>query len=428
MFWDGRKISWKWRAVVMCMVLHVVNAARNVTVDDTDPMITYIGSWQTTSNSRSYGRTYHYSNKDASSASFTFTGATQVHFMGLGMTNGDIDTDIRIVFDQRITTVDIWRDEGEQYQAILWSSGVLDPSSTHTIVAQKISDDGGGRDLYIDAFVMTVPDTVPLQQSGSSIPSSSGASSTSPSSSAGSTSISSTQANPSGNATSQTSTTVWNPLMGSIDSNTLSFNTLSAPEATDPSSANIASSDRKTIPTAAIVGGVLGVLAFVSIIAAVFFWLGRRRRVQTETEGTSPVEPGWNDSTYPATVNSGGTDGSTMNLSMFSTPVLGAKGAAARREFSEGSMILSSPISEDPTSPRMMNRTSAHPPADQQSHVSESRTWMMVNPPAYTPRPISGHVYADGETVSESASSRGDTSSPYTQRLGRVKEEGSLLN
>ncbi|KAG8753025.1 hypothetical protein FRC14_006495 [Serendipita sp. 396] len=418
--------SWIWRVVAMSMAFHGVSAVRNVTVDDTDPSINYIGTWTSMTASNRYGGTSHYTKTDGSSASFTFTGATQVHFMGLGMTNGDIDTDMRIVLDGRTATIDIWRDEGQQYQAILWSSGTLDPTTTHTITCQKISDDGGGRDLYIDAFVMTVPDTVPAPQT-------SRASSTAPSTSAstGSAAASSSTITTSSVSNSLTQTTVsnasttnsaivWNPSNSGVTVTTPSLDAASASGTSGSSSANTMSSDAKSTPTAAIVGGVFGVIVIICIIAAIFFYLGRKRGAKTEAKVTQPYEPRWNDPNFATSGES------TMALSDYSAPVTQMKGMANRDAFSEGSLTSSSPISEDPTSPRMA-RTSIHP-SERQSHVSESRTWMMANPPAYTPRPISGHLHAAGDTVSDFTISPRNTSTQYSQRLGEVKEGSSLLD
>ncbi|KAG8864730.1 hypothetical protein FRC20_010101 [Serendipita sp. 405] len=419
-------ISWIWIIVAISIAFHGVCAVYNVTVDDTDPSINYIGTWIPLTASNHYGGTSHYTKTTGSSASFTFTGATQVHFMGLAIT-GDMDSTMRIVFDGRTRIVDMWRDQRKVYQVILWSSDTLDPSNTHTITCQKSSDSGGGRDLYLDAFIMTLPDPVASSQTSTSsltpsILPSTGSAPTSSSTTAvitGSVSTSMTQTTVI-NASTTNSTIVWNPSNSGVTIVTPpdSLDTTSASGTSDFSSANTTSSDLRSTPTAAIVGCVFGVAAFICIVAAIIFNLSRKRGAKTEPNTTRVRGSSWDNPNF-ATVG-----GSTMEISGSSTLGLQMKGMATREALSEGSLTSPSPISENPTSIGR-NWTSAHH-SEHQTQVSESQTWTTANPPAYTLRPISGHLHAAGETLSEFTGLPRDVSTQYTQESGEVQGRRSL--
>jgi hypothetical protein len=60
--------------------LFPVNGDYNVTVDDSDPSITYVGGWEVATESGDYGGSHHYADTDvypddhSAYASFTFTG------------------------------------------------------------------------------------------------------------------------------------------------------------------------------------------------------------------------------------------------------------------------------------------------------------------------------------------------------------------
>ncbi len=66
------------RPVLFFLAAHLIVGAvaqRNITVDDTDPLITYTGTWSLSSPSElDQGGAHHLAEDDASSASFTFTG------------------------------------------------------------------------------------------------------------------------------------------------------------------------------------------------------------------------------------------------------------------------------------------------------------------------------------------------------------------
>jgi hypothetical protein len=55
-------------------------AMHNVSVDDTSPLITYTGIWNTTSSSLDFDGSHSYSQDTTATASFTFTGR---HFLKL---------------------------------------------------------------------------------------------------------------------------------------------------------------------------------------------------------------------------------------------------------------------------------------------------------------------------------------------------------
>lgn len=74
------------RASLLIFLLQVysTNALRNVTIDDNDPSIEYVGQWVVSSHDNvSYGGSHRYSNTAGARATFTFTGSTTPVFVYL---------------------------------------------------------------------------------------------------------------------------------------------------------------------------------------------------------------------------------------------------------------------------------------------------------------------------------------------------------
>ncbi|KAG8814170.1 hypothetical protein FRC17_001265 [Serendipita sp. 399] len=239
--------------------------------------------------------TSHYTKTKRSYAAFSFTGAIQVHYMGLGNTREDVDTEIAIDFNGRTHRVDIYRDRGEHLQAILWSSDSLDSTATYTLVCRKISDDDGGMDLNIDAFILTIPDDIapspvrtPVstrfigafqrQNVVTSVTSSTANPSAFPSSLSSNLSrtdevvrLSST---PTRTITGVSPSVIWSP--------SLVINTQPGPEATQSnglvqvSVGNLRT--RQFVSKAVIIGIAFGSIVALCTIAVVFFYCRRRRK------------------------------------------------------------------------------------------------------------------------------------------------------
>ena len=67
--------------LVFFLQVHSTNALHNVTIDDNDPSIEYVGQWVVSYNDNvSYGGNHHYSNTPGGRATFTFTGSTTPSF------------------------------------------------------------------------------------------------------------------------------------------------------------------------------------------------------------------------------------------------------------------------------------------------------------------------------------------------------------
>lgn len=73
--------------------------------------------------------------------------------MGYGIADMVTDPMMQVTFDGTVYAVDESRPASEVAQAIMWSSGTLDPSVTHTIICTKTSVTGADMDLNIDAFM-----------------------------------------------------------------------------------------------------------------------------------------------------------------------------------------------------------------------------------------------------------------------------------
>ncbi|KAG8851597.1 hypothetical protein FRB91_007637 [Serendipita sp. 411] len=404
-----------------------VYAAHNVTVDDADPSITYTGTWLTTDRTERYMSTSHYTRIQGSYATFSFTGATQIHFMGLGNTNTDVDTDIAIVLDGRTYTVDIYRAMSDHVQAILWSSDVLDPTMTHTLECRKTSVDKGGRDLNVDAFILTILDVVaPAPSARTSTNTQANPSASSNSSSRSATALNTS--NPSGvGATiagastvasritsNAASNIVWNPSLGTDTQ----YVPVPTPESHSDGNVEASiggSSGSDSLSKSAIASIVFGVVGLFCLIAIIFFNLGRRRKPLQQL-GTPQLYCLSRKELDEAPGNSHQTDQSVflepaqLNLKQrqHSHEVLHQRGP-------------SSSISSDNTHSHCGRIRVSLAGSEGVIESVGNSTWT-TGPPAYTVHPITGHY------TSTTAPRIGETSmSRYQPRQMRdVKENRPL--
>ncbi|KAG8840656.1 hypothetical protein FRB91_005826 [Serendipita sp. 411] len=268
---------WVW----ITILLQVLSSrAYNRTVDHSDPSIAYFGTWLTTNNSGIYYNTSHYTKVKGSYVTFAFTSAAQIHFMGLANPRIAVDTSIEIVLDGQTHVVNIYRQGSQSFQTILWSSGALDPTTKHAITCRKTSESNGDRDLYVNAFIMSIPGVAP-QSSSVGISTAPGIPSASSSLSSRSTAINSTtffgaSATVTGsstmisritNAVFSVGTPVYEPVP---TSESLSNVTIQAPIG--------GSSNSSTLPKTSSIIIAFSAVGFISMIAAIYFYLRRRKR------------------------------------------------------------------------------------------------------------------------------------------------------
>ncbi|KAG8799526.1 hypothetical protein FRC17_007119 [Serendipita sp. 399] len=295
----------------------------------------------------------------------------------------------------------------------------------------KTGPSGAGRRLYVDAFILTVPDEGEIT-TGPSASSAQGVTSSVPTSqsttreivSSPSTSNLSTQS-----FTSRQSGTVAatrNVSGPSIEGNSgngggSSSNSDSAGVGGGPNTGNGGSSEMKSSTKAAIIGGTLGGLALVCIIAAILFY--RRRRRQQAEMGPAiyeTAEAGSSEATEPTAVASyNAIEGSHPSIAALRSKEMQERERIAAPSEASGSgsgsesaqqvqtslrpswdpLSGSTPVDKHHSSPGL-NRMSIHR-EDWLSTVSRPQSWMLANPPAYTVRPIEGHVHAGGDTMSD---------------------------
>lgn len=258
--------------VGLLLLVQRATALHNVTVDDMSSDIIYSGTWlKSSSHEERYAGTTHYTKIKGSYASFSFTGAVKVYFMGLGIRNRTVDTTMTIALDGVATTVDQYR-AGSLVQAIMWSSGDLDVHSTHTIRVQKTTDDDGCRDLNVDAFILTIPDETSSLVSTSST---SKASTFLISQSSGLvTEI------PSSDASATVSALVWSPTELTVAF--AGLGSQAASSATIGEGMGPVQSPQRAMSASTIVGTVLGSFAVICMLGAGCFLIGRYRRRESE--------------------------------------------------------------------------------------------------------------------------------------------------
>ncbi|KAG8813898.1 hypothetical protein FRC18_002226 [Serendipita sp. 400] len=273
--------------IISWILLFHATAAQHF-IDDASTYIKYTGTWLTTVGPDFYFNTTHYTKVKGSTVSLTFRNAVRVRLVGSGITNPAVDASVGIIFDGTSYSVSIATDEQHLRKAI-WDSGTtttLDPNVNHTLTCVKTSADGGDMDLYIDAFVLSLPD-------GTSVPVS-GATSTTTTSLTQTTSIL-------GSSLSMTNVSV------AADHSTISSIALDLPVGsndttlvtTSPAStASISETITKDtgMSNAAKIGIALGALVFICLCPAIFFLLSRRKRVSDSFTHLSPYPP---DDTNP---------------------------------------------------------------------------------------------------------------------------------
>ncbi|KAG8779034.1 hypothetical protein FS842_001543 [Serendipita sp. 407] len=198
------------------------------------------------------------------------------------------------------------------------------------------------------------------------------------------------------------STIVSGPSITDNNNNPLSPDSSSMPTTSGSSAGGSGSSDMKPSIKAGIIGGILGGVAFMSIIAVLFFCLGRGRRsrrdsVSIQPPNSKPYDTDLNEAAPPTTASISVMDVSSPPPPLHLKEMREAQGARVASSEGSGSRIL--PTEEASNTP-IANRVSYHP-SEWQSPTSQSQPWLMTNPPAYTVRPISGHVHAGGDTLSD---------------------------
>ncbi|KAG8813897.1 hypothetical protein FRC18_002225 [Serendipita sp. 400] len=164
----------------------------------------------------------------------------------------------------------------------IWDSGTnLDPNVNHTLTCVKTSADGGDRDLYIDAFVLTLPNstTVPVL----------GAASTDTTSATQTTYIVSSRPSMTNGPITADHSTISNialdPPIGSDDSMSPTAGIASTSE-----TASIIAKDTG-MSNAAKIGIALGALVFICLCSAIFFLLSRRKRASDSLKHLSSYHP-----------------------------------------------------------------------------------------------------------------------------------------
>ncbi|KAG8786427.1 hypothetical protein FS842_000852 [Serendipita sp. 407] len=414
-----------WITVLLHLLSRGVYAAYNLTVDDADPAIAYLGTWLKITRSERYMSTTHYTKTMGSYAKFAFTGTIQIHFMGLGNTNESADTEIEIVLDGESQVVDIYRDKGEHLQAILWSSGILDSTADHVIECRKTSDDGGGRDLNVDAFILTIPDAVSSSSRTTIAPTNPSTPSpfstptivNSPNLSRVNVTVVELSTVMSGVAGRNPSSIVWAPPS--------SMNTIYGPVSTPSSQYNgtIQASvgglaDSNILSKSVIIGIAFGALVLLCLIAVVFFYLGRRRNAPRHV---IPLQLHDSSSYDPK-----GTPEDEQRIDQF--VFLGS----VQSNLKQGRYIHEAPHQEDlvshissgDTRSRSSRIETSFIGSDSITNSSESNSWMN-DPPAYTFRPTSGLTSITASGPAKTRHSTNRKTHDISRRQDRYDESGT---
>ncbi|KAG8778431.1 hypothetical protein FRC15_010816 [Serendipita sp. 397] len=284
--WRIHLALWRGIFVISWILLHQANAQM---IDDTNPSITYTGTWLTTEGPNHINNTVHYTKVKGSALSLTFRNVVQVRLFGLGITNPTVDSMVGIIFDGIGILVNNFSDEGH-FRRVIWDSGTtLDPTVYHTLACVKTSADGDGMDLYIDAFGLTPFNSTTVPVVSTTL-----------------TETTSVAQTTSGIVSSSSMTNI----SVLVDHSTFSTIILGLPINSQDSASPTAgpTSTASTSETASIVtkgtgmsnavkiGIALGTFVFICLCSAIFFLLGRQKRLSDSFKHLTPYQLGDNHS------------------------------------------------------------------------------------------------------------------------------------
>jgi hypothetical protein len=114
--------------------------------DQTDPAISYSGTWTTVKKTAASGRSYARANTAGASVTIAFNGTRLDWIATLRSTSGAADIYLDGAF---VRTVDL-RDSRATYQHVVWSTGTL-TSGVHTVRIVRNAGSVAGADVTIDA-------------------------------------------------------------------------------------------------------------------------------------------------------------------------------------------------------------------------------------------------------------------------------------
>ncbi|KAG8814701.1 hypothetical protein FRC17_001002 [Serendipita sp. 399] len=435
--------SWKWTIANIFTILQAARAAHDVTIQDSDSSIVYEGSWQTETRADCSGGSCHYTTVNGESIIYSFTGATRVRYIG------HLETDSSILL--RLITSSGVIQPGITYtpaydnpppQSVMWDSSVqFNPSQNYMLKITKTGPSGAGRRLYVDAFILTVPDEGEITTGPSA--SSAQVKGSAPPRRKLFRKLTCCVKHHKGilrllrlyllqsiytkfyewSGTVAATRPVSGPsIEGNRDDGGSSSNSDSAGVGDGSNTGNVGSSEMKSSTKAAIIGGTLGGLALVCIIAAIVFFYRRRRRQQAEIGPAiyETAETGSSEATEPTAVASyNAIEGFHPSIAALRLKEMQERERIAAISEASGSGSGSESAQQVQTSLRPswdplsgstpvdkhrsssgLNRMSIHR-EDWLSTVSRPQSWMLANPPAYTVRPIEGHVHAGGDTMSD---------------------------
>ncbi|KAJ6610523.1 hypothetical protein B0H10DRAFT_1802149 [Mycena sp. CBHHK59/15] len=142
--------------------VHVVGALLNVTIDDTDSMIRYSGTWESSSSHLSgldYGGSHTVSSDTSGSATFTFTGVAVYYLaprwpyaVNTQLTLDGGSSIIVNLTDPKASTTAAGGSESAGF-SVAWSATGL-TNTSHTLVASMAST---GQFIIVDGFMCILP-------------------------------------------------------------------------------------------------------------------------------------------------------------------------------------------------------------------------------------------------------------------------------
>ncbi|KAJ7027409.1 hypothetical protein C8F04DRAFT_1266965 [Mycena alexandri] len=242
-------------------------------IDDSDPRITYSGSWTTAGAEYDFLHSTHGSTAAGATFSFTFQGQA-ISFYG-DINNGALmSASISIDKGPAVSYVAPVQSAPVTSNNLIFDSGALS-EGTHTIVVTAEN----ANPVWFD-YLLVTPNSPGFTSSPSASSPSAPAPPTDPTSVSSVTKSSSTIIALSSSSTHSSSTTSLSPSLNSNINTPSGSSTSSAPSSssTNSSLGSNTASKKITVEGAMIVGPVIGVLAFVALAALVFFFYRRRRR------------------------------------------------------------------------------------------------------------------------------------------------------